>query len=158
MSTPNLSIATEHLMSLHVPGGGPPHLIDSSLAVYRQGAEGWARGPRITGTILPPTGDWMRIMPSGSFRVDARMMIRCDDGALIYVSYGGVISVSRENFERMSSGGLLTAQDMYFITTPVFQTAHPDYAWLNHLQALGRMAELKGGPDGHLRYEVFAVR
>ena len=158
MSGPALNIATEHLMTLHVPGGGPPHLIDSSLAVYRQGAEGWARGPRIEGSILPPTADWMRIMPSGSFRVDARMMIRTGDGALIYVSYGGVISVSRQNFEHMSTGETLTPQDMYFIITPVFQTAHPAYAWLNHLQAVGKMVELKGGTDGHLCYEVFAVR
>jgi len=97
-------------------------------------------------------------MPGGSFRIDARMLIRTGDQALIYVSYGGVVSVSQENFARMSAGSVLTPQDMYFVITPVFQTAHPEYAWLNHVQAVGRVAELKGGPEGYVRYDVFVVK
>jgi hypothetical protein len=78
--------------------------------------------------------------------------------ALVYVSYGGVISVSPEAFGRMASGGTLTADDMYFVTTPVFQTAHERYAWLNHVQAIGKVVAVKGGDQGFVRYDVYAVR
>lgn len=159
MTTATTTLKTEYLMTLHSPGSGMPHQIDNSLAIYHQGADGWAKGPKISGTILQPTGDWLRIMPGGSFRVDARMVVKTDDGALIYVTYGGVISVSKENFGRMVSGGTLTSDDMYFVTTPSFQTAHPDYAWLNHVQAVGKVAAVKGGGgDGFVTYEVFAIR
>jgi hypothetical protein len=77
-------------------------------------------------------------MPGGCLRVDARMSLQTTDGALIYVSYGGIISVTPQNFARMAGGETLTSEDMYFITTPCFQTAHPQYAWLNHLQAVAR--------------------
>ena len=150
-------LASEYLVTLHSPAGEPPHMVDPSLAIFRQQGEGWARGPKLEGTILPPTADWMRIMPGGCFRIDARMLIRTADQALIYVSYGGVVSISQENFARMSGGGVLTAEDMYFLITPTFQTAHPKYAWLNHVQAVGRVAELRGGPEGYVRYDVFVV-
>ena len=157
MSTP-APLAGEYLTTLHSPSGEPPQMIDSSLAIYRMAGEGRAEGPKLNGIILPPTADWMRIMPGGSFRIDARMVIRTGDQALIYVSYGGVVSVSQKNFERMSAGEVLTARDLYFLITPTFQTAHPEYAWLNHVQAVGRVAELKGGAQGYVSYDVFAVR
>jgi hypothetical protein len=153
-----ITLASEYLTTLHSPAGEPPHMVDSSLAIFRQHGEGWARGPKLNGTLLPPTADWMRIMPGGNFRIDARMVLSTDDGALIYISYGGVVSVSQQNFARMSGGDVLTAKDMYFLITPTFQTAHEKYAWLNHVQAVGRVAELKGGPEGYVRYDVFAVR
>lgn len=158
MSEAIAAISSEYLTTLHSPAGGGPHMIDSSLAIYHQTGEGWAKGPKLNGTLLAPTGDWMRIMPGGSFRIDARMVLRTDDGALIYISYGGVVSVSQDNFMRMAGGGTLTSADMYFVTTPTFQTAHAKYAWLNHVQAVGRVAQVKGGADGYVRYDVFTVR
>src|SRR5205085_2764031 len=101
-------IDTEYLMTLHAPGAAPPQQIDSSLIIYQSGADGWARGPKINGTLVRPTADWLHVMPSGCLRVDARMTIRTDDGALIYVSYNGVISVTQKNFEWMSKGDTLT--------------------------------------------------
>ena len=157
-SGPRTAIDLDFLMTLHAPGAGPPHQIDASLAIYRIGAEGWAKGPRITGRMIHPTADWLRIMPSGSFRVDARMTVETDDGALVYISYGGVISLTRANFERMAAGQELTSADMYFLTAPVFQTSHEKYAWLNHVQALGKVVAVKGGAGSYVTYDVFAAR
>ncbi|WP_342360874.1 DUF3237 domain-containing protein [Terrarubrum flagellatum] len=158
MIEPSTHIETEFLMRLHNPGSGGSHAIDSSLMVFHNGAEGRAEGPALKGAIIAPSGDWLRIMPSGSFRVDARVMIRTDDGALIYVSYGGVVSMSQENYARMGAGEALTSSDCYFITTPTFQTSHPAYQRLNRIQAIGKIAALKGGPGGYVDYDVFAVR
>jgi len=155
--TQSTEIQTEYLMTLHSPGAGPPQRVDSTLTIYHS-SEGWAKGPKIVGTILAPTGDWLRATASGSLRVDARMTLRTDDGALIYVSYGGVISMTQANFERMSGGATLTSADVYFVTTPVFQTSAERYGWLNHVQAIGKVASVKGGAGSHVRYDVFAVK
>ena len=47
---------------------------------------------------------------------------------------------------------------VYFVTTPVFQTTHPKYSWLNRLQAIGKVAALKGGEGGFVDYDVYAVQ
>lgn len=151
-------LETEYLMTWHAPGGGPPHQVDSSLTIFRTGSDGRVSGPKVNGAIVAPTADWLRTMPGGSLRVDARMTIRTEDDALIYAVYSGVISVSAENFARMSAGAVLTAADMYFIITPAFQTAHKKYAWLNHVQAIGKVASLKGGEGGFVAYDIFTVR
>ena len=151
-------LGTEYLMTLHTPGGGPPQQVDSTLMIFRAGAEGWAKGPKITGAIIQPTADWLRVMPSGSLRIDQRMTIRTDDGAHVYVTYNGEISVTKENFERMARGAVLTSADMYFITAPTFQTSHEKYAWLNHIQAVGKVAAVKGGEGGFVTYDLFIAR
>lgn len=157
-ATPTTGIDTDYLMTLHTPAAGSPLEIDSSLMIFRAGAEGWARGPKIAGAIIHPTADWLRVMPGGNLRIDVRMTLRTDDGALIYISYNGVVSITRENFERMAKGAVLTSADMYFIVAPTFETAHQKYAWLNHVQAIGKVAAVKGGEGGFVTYDVFAVR
>ena len=58
----------------------------------------------------------------------------------------------------MAAGNELTAADMYFLTAPVFQTSHEKYAWLNHVQALGKVVAVKGGAGSYVTYDVFAAR
>jgi hypothetical protein len=157
MSAPAAAIATEHLMTLHAPIAGAPQRIDDTLTIFRSDS-GRVEGPRLKGAILPPTADWLRAMTGGSLPVDARMSLRTDDGADIHVQYGGVIVIAPADFARMAAGETLSAAEMYFVTAPVFQTADPRYAWLNHVQAVGKAVALKGGEGGYVRYEVFAVQ
>jgi hypothetical protein len=144
-------------MTVTAPIAGAPQRIDDTLTIFHSD-RGRVEGPRIKGTIQPPTGDWLRAMPGGSLRVDARMTIATEDGALIHLAYGGVISIAPADFARMANGETLSAGEMYFITAPVFQTAHPDYMWLTRVQAIGKAVALKGGEGGFVEYELFAVK
>ena len=157
MSGPTASIATEYLMTLHAPIAGAPQRIDETLTIFHSDS-GTAEGPRIKGRILAPTGDWLRTMPGGSLRVDARTAIATDDGAQIYVQYGGVIAIAPADFARMAAGETLSTDEMHFVTAPLFQTGDDRYAWLNRTQAVGKAVALKGGDGGYVRYELFAVR
>src|SRR5580700_8721895 len=82
-------ISTEYLMTLYAPLAAAD-AIDASLYVYNVRPGGWVKGPRIKGTILAPGGDWSRVQPSGASRLDVRLTIKTDDGALIYMSYNGI--------------------------------------------------------------------
>lgn len=56
-------------------------------------------------------------------------------------------------------GEVLTDKDiLYFVTAPTFQTSSEKYAWLNGVQAVGKMVELKAGAGGYVKYDVFVVR
>ena len=150
------TLAVEYLMTLHAPIAGAPQRIDDTLTIFHSDS-GTVEGPRIKGRILAPTGDWLRALPGGSLRVDARMSIETDDGAQIHVQYGGVIAIAPADFARMVAGETLSADEMHFITAPVFQTGDARYAWLNRIQAIGKAVALKGGEGGYVRYELFAV-
>lgn len=151
-------IDTEYLMTYLAPLD-VPIAVDGSLQIFNVKPGGWVKGPTINGTFVAPGGDWLRIMPSGVFRLDVRGSIRTDDGADIYVSYNGIIQHSEKSAERMTHGEVLTDKDMpYFVTAPTFQTSAPKYAWLNGVQAIGKMVELKAGEGGYVKYDVFVVR
>ncbi len=152
-------ISTEYLMTYQVLLDAPAAIDDSLLVINVKPTDGWAKGPKISGTFQAPGADWLRVMPSGALRLDVRALLKTDDGALIYMTYNGIIQHSPESAERMSQGELLTARDIpYFVTAPTFQTSSPTYAWLNSVQAVSKMVEIKLGDGGYVRYDTFIVR
>lgn len=152
------SLKTEYLMT-YVALLDPPYPIDNTMLVVNVQPGGWAKGPKISGTFIAPGADWLRVMPSGILRLDVRATLKTDDGALIFISYNGVIQHSAESAERLGKGELLTTKDIpYFITAPTFQTSSEKYAWLNGVQAINKVVEVKIGEGGYVKYDVFIVR
>lgn len=149
-------IATEYLMTLYAPLD-PPQKIDKSLTIYNVGAGGWVKGPRIKGTLIAPAADWIRVMPGGNLRQDVRLTIKTDDGALIYVTYNGIINRSKEVAKRDASGEVLTSADEYFLMAPTMETSSKAYFWLNYVQCVGKMVEVKIGDDSFVKYDIFVV-
>jgi hypothetical protein len=95
-------------------------------------------------------------MPDGSLRLDVRATIKADDGELILIEFGGVIVPRKDTVDRLNKGEVLTSKDYeYFITAPRFTTASKKYAWLNHVQAVGKMVSVQ---KTRIKYDLFAVR
>jgi hypothetical protein len=47
----------------------------------------------------------------------------------------------------------------YFITTPQFQTSAEKYNWMNQVQGVGKMVELKRAKnDAYVKYDIFIAR
>jgi hypothetical protein len=150
----NTSVKTEYLMTLHAKLL-PPQAVDQSLLIVNV-PEGWVAGPRIKGKLVAPAGDWLRVMPSGVFRLDVRGTIQTEDNELVFISYNGVIQCSKEQMDRLNAGEVLKAEDCHFITAPTYETKSEKYGWLNAVQAVGKMVSLKGGD--HIEYDIFAVK
>ncbi len=151
------NISTEYLMTFYAPLD-PPQQINSSLTVFNVRDGGWVKGPKINGTLLTPTADWLRVMPGGNFSVDVRGTIKTDDDALIYITYNGVIHYPRDSLDRLANGELLKADDYYFVVTPILQTSSEKYDWLNNVQCVGKAAEVKLGENSFVKYDIFLVR
>ncbi len=151
-------VSTDYLMTVHIPT--ERKAIDNNTVIVNILPGGWVKGPKISGKILPPGGDWVRVMPSGALRLDVRLTIETDDGALIYMTYGGVVVMSKEAGEALGRGEVLNDKGIpYFITTPQFQTAAEKYSWLNKLQGVGKMAEYKRTKDdSYVNYDIFGLR
>ena len=86
-----------------------------------------------------------------------RATIETDDGALIYVKYGGYVHTNAKKFSKIMEGkwSELAPSDYYFRTNSVFETSSPKYAWLNHTVAIGVGRFLGSGKVG---YRVFAIK
>jgi hypothetical protein len=120
-------------------------------------AKGDFIGDRLRGEINAGTGDWM--LTRDKIRVvDARLVLRTDDGALIHMSYGGRIMFPDELGTALldiSTRHLIEPDSYYFRTTPLFETGAAQYAWMNGIVAVGsgRLIE-----NGGVAYDVFELK
>jgi hypothetical protein len=153
---PTTSIRGEYLMTLYVPLADA-HEVDDTLRVINH-PDGWLEGPQIKGKIIPPSSDTLRNMGNGVFRLDVRLTIQTDDDQIIFVSYNGVTNCSKEARDRLLKGEMLHTADCYFMTAPTFETKSERYRWLNGVQAVGKMVEVKRGEGAHLMYDIFIIR
>lgn len=110
-------------------------------------------GERLRGHVLDGGSDWQSIQADGATGLDVRLMLRTDDDALIGMSYQGRRHGPAEVLARIARGETVEADAYYFRINPLFETAAPAYAWLNHLVALGVGHRLPDGPV----YSVFEV-
>lgn len=97
-------------------------------------------GPRLKATLQGPSGDWITNRADGSYKLDVRVTMRTDDGALVLVTYNGV-------GETTPAGARLRA-------APLFETGDPRYAWLTRLQAVA-VGERVGTA---VKYDVYALK
>jgi hypothetical protein len=138
----------------------PAYKIDDTLYIINVLPGGWAKGPTINGTFIPPGGDWLRLMPSGAFRLDVRATIKTDEGDLLYLTYNGMIEHTEASLAKVMGGDKYTHEDVpYFVTAPTIQTASKKFGYLNRVQLINKFVEGRmSKEEGYVMYDVFVVR
>jgi hypothetical protein len=114
---------------------------------------GTISGPRLSGTVLAAGADYQVIRPDGYTTLDARYVIRLDDGALVYVVNTGVRFGPPAVMARLAKGEIVDPSEIYFRTTPRFETAAPGHQWLTRPLFLATAARY---PD-HVEITVYEV-
>ncbi len=137
-----------------------PHAIDSTLFIFNVLPGGWAKGPHINGSFVPPGADWLRVMPSGVRRVDVRATLKTDEGDLLYLAYNGIIEHNEASNAKRSAGEKFTHEDVtYFVTAPTIQTSSKKYDYLNRVQLISKFVEARISKDeSYVMYDVFIIR
>jgi uncharacterized protein DUF3237 len=136
-STPTLRGELLYRMSLEV---APP----LDLGATPQGRRllfpfkgGRFAGPDLSGEVLTTGGDWLIDRADGAMVLDVRRTLRTDDGHLIYAFYRGLLVAAPAVRQKMERGEPVAADEMYFRTTPVFETGSDKYGWLNRIISVG---------------------
>lgn len=114
---------------------------------------GHISGPGLNGVILAAGADYQLIRSDGYTTLDARYTAKLDDGAMIYIVNIGVRFGPPEVMARILRGEIVDPAQVYFRTTPRFETASVDH------QRLTRMLFLGAGvrhPD-HVEVKIFEV-
>ena len=131
---------------------GPGHR--GGARVFREVTGGEVSGPLLNGTLLSGGGDWALLGDDGFARLDVRGQIRTHDGALVYVTYGGMLELNEKVATAdISAGGETAFEDQYWRTAPEFETGDERYRWLTQSTFVGRG---RIHPEG-VAYEVFRV-
>jgi hypothetical protein len=149
---PLFTLRAELNPSIDGTDGGP-----LGRRTFNSVATGTVEGSRLRGELVPGVGDWMLTRRDGVNVVDARVVVRTADGAVIHMSYGGRIRVPEEILGEVRDPDrrhLVDPARYYFRTNPVFETAAPQYAWLNDIVAIGSGRLLQGRG---VAYDVFEV-
>lgn len=110
-------------------------------------------GERLSGEVLEGGSDWQSVRGDGSPTLDVRLVLKTNDGALIGMTYRGLRHGSPDVIQRLEKGEPVDPASYYFRINPLFETAAPQYAWLNRMLAVGAGHRTAGGPT----YSVFEV-
>jgi len=108
--------------------------------------------------VIAPSGDWLRVMPGGARKLDVRLSIRADAGAIIFMTYTGRSRAPADAVRRLEAGETLGPDQFYFVIAPTFETAAPTYGWLNDIVAVGKIVSLNRAANRHVTYDIFAAR
>src|SRR5262245_64494761 len=101
---------------------------------------GRLEGPRVKAAVQIPAGDWITNRADGTYKLDVRLTLRTDDGALILVTYNGV--------------GQTTDAGASLRVAPLFETGDSRYVWLTRLQAVA-VGERVGTA---VTYNIYALK
>lgn len=97
-------------------------------------------GPGVKASVQMPAGDWISNRADGSYRLDARLTLKTDDGAVILMTYNGIAQTT-------DAGASVRA-------APLFETGDSRYVWLTRLQAVG-VGERVGTT---VTYDIYALK
>jgi Protein of unknown function (DUF3237) len=91
---------------------------------------GTFEGPKIRGEVVPGGYDWQLVRSDGIAEIEARYVLKTDDGELITIVNTGLRHGPEEVMARLARGEEVDASDYYFRSVPVFETASEKYHWL----------------------------
>lgn len=147
----------EHICSYTGHLINPPEMIGpvpEGIRVNFYSAGGEFTGSKMRGTVRSVGGDWVTIREDGVAHLDVRSTLETHDGALILMTYLGVVDFGEDGYDRFLRREIPSVVKLR--TAPRFVTSHPEYAWLNRLFCLG-IGEYRA-VNNEATYDVYAVR
>jgi hypothetical protein len=121
----------EHVADLSISVAVPIDVGDTLLGRRRMVPilSGTVRG-RLSGRVLPGGADVQLINSPSLTTMQARYIIESERGDLVYVENIGMRVADPELMARLNHGEAIDPARIYFRTTPRFETAAPELAWL----------------------------
>jgi hypothetical protein len=117
---------------------------------------GTVEGPKIKGVVRPFGADWALLRTDNCIELDVRLVVETASSALIHVEYRGLVELTQKQVDQLLSGR--PVEDMKIHTAPRFETSHPDYVWLNRIQAVGCGTNEVVGQELKVTYSWYALR
>ena len=114
---------------------------------------GLFEGERLSGVVLDGGSDWQTVRTDGATTLNARLVLKTKDEALIGMTYRGIRYGPPDVVARIERGEVVDPTSYYFRINPLFETANANYDWLNRVVAVGIGHRLADGPI----YSIYEV-
>ena len=88
-------------------------------------------GPRLRGEVLAGGADWQVVRADGAAELEARYVIRTEDGTQIAVVNRGLRHAPPDVNAKLLAGEKVDPAQVYFRATPSFSSAAAAHDWLN---------------------------
>ncbi|HVQ63708.1 MAG TPA: DUF3237 domain-containing protein [Terriglobia bacterium] len=134
----------------------PPSIVGATPGHDRRIGEiagGRFEGERLKGKILSGGSDWQSLRADGATTLNVRLVMETHDGALIAMTYLGVRHGPKEVLDRIARGESVNPSEYYMRATPYYETASPNYGWLNRVVSVAYGHRVAGGAI----YQVFEI-
>ena len=134
----------------------PPSIVGATPGHDRRIGEiagGRFEGERLSGKILSGGSDWQSLRADGATSLNVRLVMETHDGALIAMTYLGVRHGPKEVLDRIARGESVNPSEYYMRATPYYETASPNYGWLNRVVSVAYGHRVAGGAI----YQVFEI-
>jgi Protein of unknown function (DUF3237) len=105
---------------------------------------GTVRG-RINGVVLPAGADFQMVTSDTTADLDARYILRLDDGSHVYVHNTALRRASADDVAKLVRGEAVDPARVYFRCVPRFEVENPALVWLTHSIFIGSATR---SPDG----------
>jgi hypothetical protein len=153
-------IRTEFAFELQV-ACDPPQIVGASKFGQHRviGITGGTfAGPRIQGEVLPGGADWQVVRHDEVLELEARYLLRADDGSIISVRNRGIaVQHPTPNASAGAQSGAPDPASIYARTAPEFEAASDGpHAWLNSSLFVATLAVISFAPL-LIRLRVFRV-
>jgi len=127
-SPPSLVLAFEARVQVGPPMelGAGPRGVRRIIPIL----SGTFEGSGMKGRVLPGGADWQIVRANGVADLDTRYTLETDSGQLIYVQNSGIRHAPPEITKRLLAGLAVDPAQVYFRTTPIFETSAPELEWL----------------------------
>ena len=109
-------------------------------------------GERLSGRV-GPGHDWFVTRADGTLVIDVRLTLTTDDGATIYLAYGGGMYAAPEVMARFRRGEQLSPNEYSLRITAKLECGDERYSWLNDALVVGVGEQTAAGPV----YRLFEV-
>jgi hypothetical protein len=110
-------------------------------------------GERLSGDVLDGGSDWQTLRTDGAIALNARLVLKTNDDALITMTYQGIRHGPPNVVEKIEQGEVVDPASYYFRINPLFETAAAKFDWINRIIAVGIGHRLADGPI----YSVFEM-
>ena len=87
-------------------------------------------GPQFRASVVPGGADWQVLRDDGVAELEARYMLRTDDGALISVRNHGLRHGPADIMASLAAGQPVEPASYYFRGATFFETGAEHYSWL----------------------------
>jgi len=87
-------------------------------------------GPALRGRVLPGGADWQILRDDGVTELEARYILRTDDGALIHVRNHAFRHGPKEVMAALAAGRPAEPDSYYFRGATFFETSAARYGWI----------------------------